>query len=74
MRSVGVRCAKVSQQRLIQFSLFEDPALTLHKQQLAITIDRIRKKYGYKALVRASSLTAGGTAIERSGLVGGHHA
>ena len=74
VRSVGVRCAKVSQQRLIQFSLFEDPALTLHKQQLAITIDRIRKKYGYKALVRASSLTAGGTAIERSGLVGGHHA
>lgn len=39
-----------------------------------ITIDQIRKRFGYKALVRASSLTPGGTAIERSGLVGGHHA
>lgn len=74
VRSVGVRCAKISKQRMLQFNLFEDPELTLHKQQLSITIDRIRKRYGYKALVRASSLTAGGTAIERSGLVGGHHA
>ncbi|MCH5461333.1 DNA polymerase [Lactobacillus sp. LC28-10] len=74
VRQVGVRCAKISTQRMTQFSLFEDPEVTLHRQQLSITIDRIRKRFGYKALVRASSLTPGGTAIERSGLVGGHHA
>lgn len=72
IRHVGIRCAKISTQQMVQFSLFEDPTQTLHHQQLASTIDQIRKRYGYKALIRASSLTEGGTAIARSGLVGGH--
>ncbi|MFX4111871.1 DNA helicase UvrA, partial [Enterococcus faecalis] len=35
-------------------------------------IDKIRQKFGFKALIHASSLLDGATAVNRSGLVGGH--
>ncbi len=34
---------------------------------------RSAKKYGFSALVKASSLARGATAIQRSKLVGGHN-
>lgn len=74
VRNVGVRCNRISEKRATRFSLFEDPDTTLDREKLEHTIDIIRKKYGYKALVRASSKTKGGTAIERANLVGGHQA
>lgn len=37
------------------------------------TIDKIRQLYGYKAIVRGYSKEKGATAIDRAGLVGGHH-
>ncbi len=74
VRNVGVRCNRLSKKRETRFSLFEDPITTLDKEKLEQTIDIIRKKYGYKALIRASSKTKGGTAIDRAGLVGGHQA
>lgn len=74
IRNVGVRCNRISQKRVTHFSLFEDPETTVDREKLEHTIDIIRKKYGYKALVRASSKTKGGTAIERAGLIGGHQA
>lgn len=35
-------------------------------------IDKIRQKFGFKALIHASSLMEGATAISRASLVGGH--
>ncbi|BBL26933.1 hypothetical protein LDE01_02300 [Lactobacillus delbrueckii subsp. delbrueckii] len=36
-------------------------------------VDKLRKKYGFASVVRASSLLPGATAIARSRLVGGHN-
>jgi DNA polymerase V len=36
-------------------------------------VDKIHKQFGFTKLVYAKSLTKGGTAIERAGLVGGHN-
>jgi DNA polymerase V len=74
VRSVGVRCNRLSRKRQTQFSIFVDPAKTLAHENLDKTIDTIRKKYGYAALIRASSKTKGGTAIKRANLLGGHQA
>ncbi len=63
-----------TKKRQTQFNIFEDPTQTLDHEKLEYIIDAIRKKYGYKALIRASSKTKGGTAIDRAGLVGGHQA
>lgn len=74
VRSVGVRCNRISKKRQIQFNLFEPPSRVINHEKLEKTIDMIRKRYGYTALVRASSKTSGGTAIARAGLLGGHQA
>jgi DNA polymerase V len=74
VRSVGVRCSRLSPKHDTQFNLFEDPIRTLNHEKLEQIIDEIRKRYGYKALIRASSKTRGGTAIQRANLVGGHQA
>ncbi|EGD26966.1 nucleotidyltransferase [Lactobacillus delbrueckii subsp. lactis DSM 20072] len=36
-------------------------------------VDKLRKKYGFASVVRASRLLSGATAIARSCLVGGHN-
>ena len=35
-------------------------------------VPQIRQKFGFKALIHASSLMEGATAISRASLVGGH--
>jgi DNA polymerase V len=37
------------------------------------TVDTIRSRFGFTALVYAKSKLTGGTAINRAGLVGGHN-
>ncbi|WDF83824.1 DNA polymerase [Lacticaseibacillus pabuli] len=74
IRSAGVRVSKLNHPESEQISLFEPVAEHDRVDQLELTIDRIRKRFGFKALVRASSRTAGGTAIDRAGMVGGHQA
>ena len=44
----------------------------INDENLNHIIDLIRKKYGFKSLIYASSLCDGATAISRSSLVGGH--
>lgn len=73
IRNVGIRVNKISAANVIQLNLFETPEDQEHELILEHTIDKIRQQYGYKALTRAYSKEEGGTAIERSGLVGGHH-
>ncbi|MDE1548416.1 Y-family DNA polymerase [Jeotgalibaca caeni] len=72
VRNVAISCGKVAPKSLLQFNLFEPPESTLLQEELERTVDRIRRKYGYPALVHASSLTSGATAIKRATLVGGH--
>ncbi|MFL2101331.1 Y-family DNA polymerase [Desemzia sp. FAM 23991] len=72
VRQLAIRCGKIAYKKQLQLNLFETPEKTIHTEELEVVIDRIREKYGFSSLVHASSLTKGGTAIQRSGLVGGH--
>ncbi|MFD1484469.1 DNA polymerase [Lacticaseibacillus baoqingensis] len=72
LRSVGVRASRVSTPETVQISLFEPAENREATDRLELIMDKIRAKWGYKAIFRASSKTAGGTALERAGLVGGH--
>ncbi|KAA1040274.1 Y-family DNA polymerase [Macrococcus equipercicus] len=57
-----------------QLTLFIDEFSRSREEQLAKTIDRLKRKYGPASVVRASSCTAAGTALKRSGLIAGHKA
>lgn len=72
VRQISIRCGKINLKKELQLNLFEPPEKTIHNEQLETIVDKIRDKYGFTALVHASSLTKGGTAISRSGMVGGH--
>lgn len=56
----------------MQLNLFEDTSHTLNQEQLEITVDKIRTRYGFKSLMHASSLLNGATGLKRSEMVGGH--
>ncbi|EOH86345.1 hypothetical protein I588_05167 [Enterococcus pallens ATCC BAA-351] len=53
-------------------NLFEEPEKQLDNRKIDFVVDNIRKKYGFKAIVHATSLMPGARAIDRSSLVGGH--
>lgn len=72
IRRLSIQCGKIQVKSTLQLNLFEPPEETIHRDDLDLIIDRIRNKYGYSSLIHASSLTRGGTAIKRSGLIGGH--
>ena len=55
-----------------QLDLFVSPDDLMQQHQLDTTIDVIRKKFGIDAIFKSSSL-AGGTMLDRVGLVGGHN-
>lgn len=74
LRSLGVRVNRVSHPNSLQMSLFEDVQKYDANLRLEHTIDQIRDRYGYKAIVRGYSKLSAGTAIDRSKLVGGHQA
>ena len=52
--------------------LFSDPEKMVQEEKLDYLCDKIRNRYGFKALVHASSLLPGVTAISRSSKIGGH--
>lgn len=71
VRTVAVSCTRLSERYGEQLNIFNTPKPTAIK--LEEIMDRIRKRYGKTAIIRASSLKKGGTFIERAGLVGGHN-
>ena len=73
VRNVSVRVNRISQASTMQLSLFEPAEKEEANVLLDQTIDKIRQLYGYKAIVRGYSKEKGATAIDRAGLVGGHH-
>ncbi|MBZ2202288.1 MULTISPECIES: Y-family DNA polymerase [Lactobacillaceae] len=56
-----------------QLTLFTDPQRQIKAERLNGVIDEIHRRFGFSKLVFATSLIQGGTAIERSQLVGGHN-
>lgn len=74
----AVRNAAVYSSRLVtntgqQLDLFTDTHKQIKKENLNHVIDRVHQRFGFSKLVYATSLMKGGTAIERSKLVGGHN-
>lgn len=72
VRHIGVSYSKLVQTDVLQLDLFSDPVQEVNEERLDFLIDTIRKKYGFKALIHASSLMEGATAVSRASLVGGH--
>ncbi|WP_099974567.1 Y-family DNA polymerase [Lactobacillus terrae] len=56
----------------MQMNLFVDPVKQVNSRDIDYLVDEIRNKYGFTSIVKASSLSHGATAINRSDLVGGH--
>lgn len=72
VRHVGVTYSKLVHTDALQLDLFQDPTNQIINDNLDKIIDRIRGKYGFTSIVRASSLIDGARSIKRSSLVGGH--
>lgn len=73
VRVLGVDYSRLSSDNEQQLNFFMTPQQQLKRRNFDYTVDQIRKKYGFKSLVKASSLLKGATAIQRSSLVGGHN-
>jgi DNA polymerase V len=72
IRSVSISCGTLTPKKGLQLNLFEPAEKSLQQQQLDRTIDKIRKRYGFQAMMHASSLAEGATGLKRSSFVGGH--
>ncbi|WP_368561103.1 Y-family DNA polymerase [Enterococcus faecalis] len=72
IRNLGVSFGKLVWDTTLQIDLFSPPEEQIINNQLDFLIDKIRQKFGFKALIHASSLLEGATAVNCSGLVGGH--
>ncbi|MBK1997118.1 Y-family DNA polymerase [Listeria ivanovii subsp. londoniensis] len=72
VRQVEMNCGGIVKKIGLQLNLFENPIQTVNQEQLDITIDKIRARYGFKSLMHASSLLTGSTGLKRSEMVGGH--
>lgn len=72
VRQISVTLSNVSEDRGVQLDLFQPNLMKEHA--LGYVMDKVREKYGSASLLRAVSYMPGGTALERSKLVGGHKA
>ncbi|KAF1291970.1 Y-family DNA polymerase [Candidatus Enterococcus leclercqii] len=72
VRHVGITYSKLLFTNSRQLSLFESPEKAEAEQRLDQIIDQIREKYGFTAIVHATSKLEGARSIPRSHLVGGH--
>lgn len=72
IRNLGVSYGNVIPAVAQQLDLFSSPDKIERNTKLDETIDKLHAAYGFKSLMKASSLMEGGTALNRSGLVGGH--
>ena len=72
VRKISITLSNVIPDREMQISLFDQDSW--RKRELGFVMDRMRKKFGSNAILRAVSYTEAGTAKHRSTLVGGHRA
>lgn len=72
VRNIGIRYDNLTDENYSIFTLFEDVKKIEQMENLDKAIDKIRDKYGYMAIQKATSLMEGSRAKERSTLIGGH--
>lgn len=73
MRNLGVAAGKLQPAGYDQLDLLTPVKQQLNASKIDQVIDEIRQKFGVTSLVKLSSLSQGGTMIQRAGLVGGHN-
>ncbi|MCF6092782.1 DNA polymerase IV [Microaerobacter geothermalis] len=70
IRSIGITLSSLSKDDGYQLHLFKNQEKV---RKLGFTMDMIKHRFGKSAIVRASSLTTGGQAMDRAKKIGGHH-
>lgn len=70
VRRVGVSLSDLSNDDTYQLSLFDDKE---HKRAIDKVMDDIKDRFGDIAILRASSLTTAGQAVDRAAKIGGHY-
>lgn len=73
IRTIGVNFTNFRSNAVQQLELFK-PEKELKAEMIDQALDRIKMKYGKEVVIRATSLTSGGTLNERKGLLAGHKA
>lgn len=73
VRNIAVYSSRLIANTGQQLDLFSSLDRQAKNEKLSYVIDEIHKRFGFTKLVYATSLTKGGTAIERAKLVGGHN-
>lgn len=71
VRHVSVSLTNLEESSGMQLSLFEPS--NWKQQQIGRVMDELRMKYGTASILRAVSVTPGGTAYRRNQLIGGHY-
>ncbi|WP_317644214.1 DNA polymerase thumb domain-containing protein [Sporosarcina sp. GW1-11] len=71
VRHISVNLSNLEDASSFQLNLFEPT--DWKQQKLGQVMDELRQTYGSTAILRAVSLTRGGTAARRSKLIGGHY-
>lgn len=73
VRNLAVYSSKLITKVAQQLDFFTPIKTQCANEDKLAVIDQIRARYGFTSIVYANSLLKGGTAIERSSLVGGHN-
>ena len=73
IRTVGVHLSKLTDNKVYQYSLFEDADKLEKEYQLHMTMDKIKHKFGKNSVIRLSSEQEHATAKQRNKQIGGHH-
>lgn len=73
VRNLAVYSSKLVTKVAQQLDFFTPIKIQCANEDKLAVIDQIRARYGFKSIVYANSLLKGGTAINRSSLVGGHN-
>lgn len=73
IRQVMISLSNLTDSKIYQYSLFEDPELLEKDFQLKQTLDEIKMRYGKNSVNRLVSETKHSTAKLRNKQIGGHH-
>ncbi|MCO4327846.1 Y-family DNA polymerase [Staphylococcus agnetis] len=73
LRTIGINFTNFKSNCIHQLELFKSET-ALKSEAVDHALDQVKSKYGKDIVMRASSLTSGGTLKERKGLLSGHKA
>lgn len=73
LRTIGINFTNFRSNAIQQLELFK-PEKELKAEIIDTALDKVKLKYGKEIVMRATSLTTGGTLKDRLGLLGGHKA